>query len=185
MKKYIVNIIIFVVILWVVFILNSILPIELNQYGIIPRNLTGLRGILFAPFLHGDYNHIVSNTVPITFLLIVLFAFYKEKALKTVIFSQLLGGLMVWMFATQGCHIGISGLIYSLVSFLIIAGIFKRNFKSLIISILIVILYGGLVWGVLPTQYGISWEGHLFGAISGGFLAYQYYGKNGKKQTAN
>ncbi|MCG8410258.1 MAG: rhomboid family intramembrane serine protease [Bacteroidales bacterium] len=182
MKTRITNILILVAIIWAIFIINSIIPYNLNQLGIIPRNLTGLRGIIFAPFLHGDYHHIVSNTVPIAFLLFVTFTFYPKHALKVTILSQLIGSSLVWIFAREAVHIGISGLIYSLVAFLIIAGIYKSDFKSILVSIIIAFIYGGLIWGVLPTTYGISWEGHLFGALVGAYLGYAYYGKTKKKE---
>jgi membrane associated rhomboid family serine protease len=172
--KYLKPILILIAFIWFVWIINFILPFELRNLGIQPRSLTGMRGILFHPFLHGDISHIISNSVPLFILLSVLFSFYTKVATRVAIYSVLIGGALVWFFARDAVHIGASGLIYSLAAFLVAISFYNFNIKSFLIALLIIVLYGGLVWGLLPVSVYISWEGHLFGAIAGVFLAWNY-----------
>ena len=160
--------------MWLVFFMNSVLSIDFNSYGIVPRRTEGLKGILFAPFLHGNFAHLLSNTLPMLVLTTVLFWFYRRIAVKVLFFSIILGGLFVWIFARTAFHIGASGVVFALVGFLIASGIFRKRIKALLIAIIIFFLYGGVVWGILPTQPGVSWESHLFGFLAGIFLAYSY-----------
>lgn len=171
-KKRITIVLVFVLILWTIKVIDTILPYDLCQLGIVPRSIRGLVGIILAPFLHANYFHLISNTIPTFVLLLALLSFYKKHALTVIIGSVLLGGVLVWIFGRTASHVGISGLIYSLAAFLIMAGIFKKDIKSLLISLLIIILYGGLIWGILPGRFWISWEGHLFGALAGVIIAY-------------
>lgn len=179
MQKRITNILIFILFLWLIKVIDTLLPTDLGQFGIIPRTIRGLIGIIVAPLIHGNYYHLISNTVPLFVLLLSLFTFYKKQAVLVVLGSVILGGLLVWFFGRSASHIGISGLIYSLAAFLITAGIVKKDIKSLLISLVVVIFYGSLVWGVFPGRFGISWEGHLFGAVSGILIAFATL-KNGK-----
>ncbi len=160
--------IILVALMWLVFILDN-MGFNLNQYGIYPRTLRGLIGIVCSPFLHADWGHIVSNTIPMFILSATLFVFYPKLAGKVLIFSALLGGILVWIFARSAMHVGASGLIFSLVGFLLASGIFRKKFKALLIAIIIFFIYGGIIWGVLPTNPRVSFEGHLFGLIAGVF----------------
>lgn len=163
--------------MWFIWAVNLIIPVNLNMFGIKPRSISGLIGIICSPFLHANLAHILSNTIPLLFLGSVTIMFYRKLALDVFILGSLIGGILVWIFARNAIHIGASGLIYSLASFLIFFGIFKKNIKSVLISILIIFTYGGLVWGVLPLIKGVSWEGHLFGAIAGFIIAYLYKNK--------
>ncbi|PHQ59649.1 MAG: rhomboid family intramembrane serine protease [Maribacter sp.] len=172
MKKNITNILIFIIVLWGIKVADTLLPFDLGQFGIVPRTLRGLIGIVMAPLLHLIYFHLISNTVPAFVLLFVLFSMYKKQAFSVIIGSVLIGGGLVWIFGRSASHIGISGLIYSLAAFLIVAGLLKKEVKSLIASVLIIFLYGGLIWGVFPGRYWISWEGHLFGALAGILIAF-------------
>ena len=174
-KKIITNILFFIILLWIIKIVDSILPFDLCQFGIVPRSFQGLIGIVLSPLLHANYFHIVSNTIPTFILLLVLFSFYKKHAFVVIIGSVLLGGGLVWIFGRTASHVGISGLIYSIAAFLIMAGFFKKDIKALLISLLIIILYGGLIWGLIPGRFWISWEGHLFGALSGVLIAYYLF----------
>ncbi len=162
-----------VVLMWLSFLIDYIFPGEFAQFGILPRDLDGLWGILFAPFIHGDLSHITSNTGAIFVLTIVLFWMYREVAWKIWILSALLDGLLVWLFARTSYHIGMSGVIFALLGFLLSIGIFRHSFKSIIISLVIFFIYGGVVWGVLPSNPQVSWEAHLFGFIVGIWLAYR------------
>lgn len=157
---------------WTVFIVDSILGIDINHFGIIPRRAEGIKGILFAPFLHGSFAHLVSNSVPMLVLATVLFWFYRKIAVRVLLLSAVMGGLLVWIFGRTAFHIGASGLIFALLSFLIASGIFRKKLKALLIAVIIFFLYGGVIWGILPSQPGVSWESHLFGFISGIALAY-------------
>ncbi|NEO02697.1 MAG: rhomboid family intramembrane serine protease, partial [Moorea sp. SIO3I7] len=131
----------------------------------------GLRGILFAPFLHGGFSHLISNTIP--FLVLGWFVMLQETSDFFVVTSitMVVGGLGVWLLgAPNSVHIGASVLIFGYLGFLLFRGFFERNLPSIFLSILVGFLYGGLVWGVLPSQPHVSWQGHLFGFI-GGILA--------------
>lgn len=171
------------ILIWVVYLVNSLITFDLNIYGIIPRNITGLRGILIAPFLHGSLFHIVSNSLPFLVLGATLFLYYKSTAARVFLFSIIISGSIVWIFARPAIHIGISGIIYAFAAYLVLAGIFSRRFWGIVISILVVALYGSLVWGVLPTDSYISWEAHLAGAVAGLILAYAHKNKLRRKKT--
>ena len=159
----------FVAIFWISEILDQfIFRNRLNIFGIIPRQVIGLRGIIFAPFLHGDFQHLIANTVPFVILgWLVMIQNTSDFWLVTVV-TMLVGGLGVWLFAATGSvHIGASMLIFGYLGFLLFRGFFQRNLPSILLSIIVGLLYGGLVWGVLPSAPQISWQGHLFGFIAG------------------
>ncbi|NEO07984.1 MAG: rhomboid family intramembrane serine protease [Moorea sp. SIO1F2] len=161
-----------VALMWIVELVDIfIFGRKLDLYGIIPRNPIGLRGILFAPFLHGGFSHLISNTIP--FLVLGWFVMLQETSDFFVVTSitMVVGGLGVWLLgAPNSVHIGASVLIFGYLGFLLFRGFFERNLPSIFLSILVGFLYGGLVWGVLPSQPHVSWQGHLFGFI-GGILA--------------
>jgi len=161
----------FVFLIWVSYSIQVFLHIDLSFLGILPRTAYGLIGIFTAPMIHGNSVHIISNTIPLLFLGWTLFYFYESKARQVFIICYFGTNILVWFFARPSLHIGASGLIYGIAMFLISYGIFKRDFKSLIISIVVMFFYGSMVYGILPYQPGISWESHLFGAIVGVFTA--------------
>ncbi|MBT8387456.1 MAG: rhomboid family intramembrane serine protease [Ignavibacteria bacterium] len=140
--------------------------------GILPRDGFGLLGIVTAPLVHGDFSHLISNTFPLIILGWIILFFYPKASFFLFIFVYFITGLLVWLFARQVYHIGASGLIYGFVSFLFFSGIFRKDNKSIALALIITFLYGGLVWGVLPGMKGISWESHLFGAVTGLIAAY-------------
>lgn len=162
----------FIICIWLLEIIDLfVLGSALNRYGIRPRNLSGLRGILFAPFLHGGLGHLMANTIP--FLVLGWFVMLREisdfflVSLITIVAS----GLGVWLFGSaNSIHIGASGLIFGYFGFLLSRGYFERSATGIAFSLLVGVLYGSLIWGVLPIRSGISWEGHLFGFL-GGVLA--------------
>jgi membrane associated rhomboid family serine protease len=160
--------------LWFVYLVDFKFGLGLSRFGILPRTKTGLIGIAASPFLHANLYHIVSNTVTLFFLSLTLWSFYPRIASRVIILSIIIGGSLVWVFARQSVHIGASGLIYSIAAFLVAMGLFHRSFRSLLIAIFIAFFYGGLIWGVFPSNPRISWEGHLFGGIAGIVLAYSY-----------
>jgi membrane associated rhomboid family serine protease len=157
----------FVFILWAVYALGLILPFDLALLGIYPRSFQGMVGILLAPLIHGNMLHLISNTLPLLFLGIILFLFYDRIARKVFFQCYFFTNILVWIFARPSLHIGASGLVYGLASFLIFFGMFRKDFRSIIISLIILVLYGGLVYGIFPQQPGVSWESHLMGALVG------------------
>ena len=163
----------FVAIMWIVQILNLFLfRNSLLIYGVLPRNPNTLRGILFMPFLHGGFPHLIANTVP--FLTLGWFVMLREIRDFWVVtaVTMVVSGLGVWVFGSPGWHIGASGLVFGYLGYLISRGFFERNLPSILLSIIVGILYGGIIIGVLPIQAGVSWEGHLFGLIGGGIAAW-------------
>ncbi|MBW4548076.1 MAG: rhomboid family intramembrane serine protease [Symplocastrum torsivum CPER-KK1] len=157
----------FVATIWVLEFVDVFLGGALNRYGILPRNLIGLRGILFAPFLHGNFAHLIANTIP--FLTLGWFVMLRETSDFFVVtgITMLVSGLGVWLIGSAGLHIGASGVVFGYLGFLLARGYFERNIPSILLSVIVGFLYGGAIWGVLPTQPGVSWEGHLFGFIGG------------------
>lgn len=161
-------------IIWLIFIIQNTLPfLKINSYGIIPRTIRGLWGIPFSNFLHGNLDHIISNTVPLAVLLSLTLYLYPRKFYIINICIILISGVLTWIIARHAIHIGASSLIYGLVSFIIVNAIIKKDKSSLLIGILVFIFYSGIFIGVIPFINGrnISWEGHLFGAIAGFIVA--------------
>ncbi|MBE9143891.1 rhomboid family intramembrane serine protease [Planktothrix mougeotii] len=162
-----------VALLWIIEIIDFfVFRGTLNRLGIRPHSLQGLEGIFFAPFLHGNFNHLAANTLPlITLGWFVMLRGVKDFFVVTFI-TMMVSGLGVWLFGSPyTIHIGASGVIFGYLGFLLLRGFFERSFVSIALSLLVGWLYGGLVWGILPLQYGISWQGHLFGFIGGVFAA--------------
>ncbi|HMP98727.1 MAG TPA: rhomboid family intramembrane serine protease [Cyclobacteriaceae bacterium] len=162
-----------VFIMWLVFTVEVYLQTDFNFLGIAPRRLFGLIGILTAPLIHGDLYHLISNTIPLLFLGATLYFFYERIAGIVFFRSYFWTNILVWLFAREALHIGASGLVYGLASFLIFLGWFRRDFISLFISIIITLAYGGVFYGILPQDPRVSWEAHLAGAMVGVFSAYQ------------
>ncbi|MFP4092950.1 MAG: rhomboid family intramembrane serine protease [Cyclobacteriaceae bacterium] len=156
-----------VMLMWAVLLFEYTYKIDFALFGIWPRTISGLLGIITAPLLHGSIQHLASNTIPLLFLGTMIYMFYDRIATRVFLQCYFLPGVLVWLFARPAFHIGASGLIYGLASFLIFFGFFRRDFKSLFISIIIVIIYGGLFYGVFPNHQGVSWESHLMGGIVG------------------
>ena len=177
-KKLLLNMIIpgiFVFLMWLVKIIEVLFDIDLSRFGIYPLTIQGLPGILFSPFIHADFTHLFNNSIPLFFLSIALFYFYSEVALKVFIWTYFLTGLLVWIAGRAAWHIGASGLIYGLASFLFFSGIIRRYFRLIALSLLIVFLYGSMVWGLFPGVYkNVSWESHMLGFFSGVVLAVSY-----------
>ena len=163
-----------VILMWGVFFIEITWFLDLSYLGIIPRTVGGMPGILCAPLLHGNFWHLTSNTVPLLFLGTALYFVYGKMAEKVFFYSYFLTSLLVWLFARPSIHIGASGLVYGLAFFLIFYGFFRKDFVSLFISCLVLFMYGGLFYGLLPVQRGVSWESHLMGAIVGFFLALRF-----------
>ena len=153
---------------WLVFLVNNLmLGGHFDQWGIKPRHLSSLPGIVFAPFLHGSYQHLVANTLPLLVLGGILCARGKGEFVVVTLAGMLLGGGLTWLFARNACHIGASGLIFCYFGYLASLAWFNRTFGTLCLSVACILGYGGLVWGIVPTSTTISWESHLSGLIAG------------------
>ena len=172
-----------VAVLWVVHLWTSGTGISLSRYGVFPRETDGLIGILTAPLIHGSWEHLISNSAPLFVTMTMISFFYKRVAIPSFIFIYLLTGGAVWMFGRSVYHIGASGVVYGLVAFIFWSGIFRRNIKSIILALIVIILYSGYLGGILPLQEGISWESHLMGGIVGIIVAYIFKGIIEKDET--
>lgn len=170
-----------VVLLWTVEIVDQVVfQGALNSFGIRPRSLPGMLGIIFAPFLHGNFAHLLANTVPLVSLGWLIMLRETEDFFWVSIISALVSGLGTWLIAApRSVHIGASGVVFGYFGFLLLRGYFERSAVAIAFSILVTFLYGGIIWGVLPTQPGVSWEGHLFGFL-GGVLAARLLSKPGQ-----
>lgn len=157
--------------IWTVFWIELEAGINLNQYGILPRHLLGLRGVLFSPFIHGSVEHLYHNTIPLAILSLALFYFYRPKAWKVLFWGWMFSGLLTWIIGRASYHIGASGIIYVLASFIFFKGIFQKHFRLVALSLAVVFIYGSMLWYIFPIEEGISWEGHLSGFLTGLFLA--------------
>ena len=164
--------IILIGIMWFVHSIYSFSGSKLGLLGIYPRQLKGIFGIFTSPFRHGDWHHLISNSIPLLVLMTIIFSFYNRVAIKSILLIYILTGTSVWLFARDVIHIGASGVVYGLVSFVFWNGIFRRNLKSIILALIVTILYSGYFLGILPNQEGISWESHLFGGIVGIIVSY-------------
>lgn len=164
----------FVSVLWIILGIDTVFKLDLHVYGVLPRSESGLIGILTMPLVHADFAHLSSNSVPLLVLGFVLFLFYPSVALRVSLLLYVVGDALVWAAARESYHIGASGVVYGLIAFVFFSGVFRKDIKSIALALITVFLYGGAVWGVLPTEPGISWEGHLFGAIVGIACAWMF-----------
>ena len=177
LKYSLIYTIIIILILWLVKFYEYSLNISFSHFGIFPLTAKGLYGILLSPFIHGDFNHLISNTVPFFVLLLGLFYFYKNNAWKILFFIYILVGILVWLTARKAYHIGASGIVYGLASFHFFTGVLSKRKDFIAISLIIIFLYGSMIWGILPTKNNISWESHLMGFIIGIILSLFYFPK--------
>lgn len=157
----------FILFIWIVFWFEVRFGFNFSKFGIYPLEFKGLRGIIFSPFIHGDIQHIYHNTIPLLVLLMALFYFYRPIAWKIIFFGILISGLLTWSIGRPSYHIGASSLIYVLVSFIFFKGIFTKYFRLVALSLLVIFLYGSMIWYVFPIEEKVSWEGHLSGLITG------------------
>lgn len=174
----------FVLSLWIVFWIEIRFHVNLGDYGIFPRNFEGLRGVVFSPFLHGDIGHLYNNSIPLLILLAALSYFYRELSYKVLIYGVLFSGLLTWIIGRENYHIGASGLIYVLVSFIFFKGVMTKYYRLVALSLVVILVYGSLVWYVFPDiEKGISWEGHLAGLIVGFVFSVVFKTPEYKKMT--
>lgn len=161
-----------IVVLWLVEIVDSLLlDHALERQGIQPRRWRGLDGVLLAPFLHDDYAHLISNTIPLAVLGALVLLRGIRRWLQVTAFVIIVGGVATWLLARSANHIGASGVVFGYLGFLLAAGFFERSLRAVALGAVTALAYGGLLWGVLPTRPGISWESHLFGLLAGALAA--------------
>ena len=162
--------VILVIILWLIKLVEEVTGTDFASFGIYPRKLFGLWGILFSPLLHSNWAHLYANTIPLLILSTALFYFYKDIGLKIFLLIYFTTNILVWIMAREAYHIGASGLVYGFTSFLLLSGIIRRHNRLMALSIFILFLYGSIIWGAFPNFYpdkDISWEAHMMGLISG------------------
>lgn len=165
--------------IWLVYFLNWKYFLQLNEYGIYPRSISGLRGVVFSPFLHGDISHIINNSIALLVLLPLLVFFYKDRYIKVLLLGLLFSGLGTWLIGRPSFHIGASGLVYVLTSFIFFSGIRAKYYRLMAVSFIVVVIYGSSVWYMFPDiKEGVSWEGHLAGFLIGTFLAFGFEKQN-------
>ncbi|HET8855665.1 MAG TPA: rhomboid family intramembrane serine protease [Salinimicrobium sp.] len=163
--------------IWLVFWFEIRFGFDFNNFGVYPREIEGLKGIIFSPFIHGDIKHLFHNSIPLFVLTLALFYFYRRISWQILLFGLLITGLLTWIIGRPAYHIGASGVIYMLTGFLFFKGIFSKYYRLVALSLIVVFLYGGMLWYVTPVDPEISWEGHLSGLITG-FLLSLVYRKN-------
>lgn len=167
-----------VVVMWVAFWVEFRIGWDARRMGIYPGKISGLPGIIFGPFIHADLKHLFNNSVPLIALGTALFYFYRDIRWRVMIIGALVTGGLTWLIGRPAIHIGASGIVYMLASFLFFKGIFSRHFQLIALSLVVVFLYGSLLWYVFPIDPKISWEGHLSGFLVGLILAVTYRTSN-------
>ncbi len=166
----------FLVLIWMIKISEAALEMSFTQLGLFPLEASGLKGILFSPLIHADFKHLFDNSIPLYLLSIAIFYFYRPVAYRVFFLIWFLTGLIVWLTARPAYHIGASGLVYGFASFVFFSGVIRNNIHLLAISLIVVFMYGSLIWGILPYDLRISWESHLVGGVSGLGIALFYRG---------
>lgn len=169
----------FLVICWAVFLLDTYLHLNLYRFGVSPRTASGLIGILFSPFIHGDFGHIINNSLPIFILSSMIFYFYKPIAWPAIFWIYIISGIWLWVGGRNNdvipnYHFGASTLIYGFSTFLFFSGVFRKHKQLMMVSAFVVFMYGSITYGIFPFDRSVSWEGHLFGALSGILVAFSY-----------
>ncbi|PCI96371.1 MAG: rhomboid family intramembrane serine protease [Flavobacteriales bacterium] len=171
----------FILIIGLIHLIQYVFEIKFTHYGVFPRSTKGLIGILTSPLIHGSFNHLLNNSIPILILGTSLFYFYKEVAFRVSVWIYLMVGIWTWVYAREAYHIGASGVLYGLFSFLLISGFVRRNKQLISLSFAVVFLYGSLVWGIFPIDVKVSFEAHLWGFVAGIILAF-FYRKQGPQK---
>lgn len=174
--------IVYVVSIWVIYWIEIQFNLNFNKFGVYPRTLEGFRGVFLTHFIHGDTSHLFNNSIPLFVLLCSLFYFYKEVAYKVLLIGGFFTGFLTWMIARDSYHIGASGIVYLLFSFVFFSGIIRKHYRLVALSLIIIFLYGSMIWYILPVKDGMSWEGHLSGFLTGLVFAIIYRKKGMVKE---
>jgi membrane associated rhomboid family serine protease len=169
-------IIAFLAVLVAVQLVNTFTGNSLVSHGLVPRTLSGLQGLIFAPFLHGSVRHLLSNLLPLAVLSWLVMSEGLERYFRVAILVALIGGLLVWCFGRQYVHVGASGLIFGLWTYVLARAWYQRSILSVLIAMFAVVSYSGLVFGFIPVP-GVSFEGHIAGAVAGGVIAWIMHSK--------
>jgi len=164
----------FLFLIWFVKFTEFGLEIDFSFLGIYPLRLKGIVGVITAPLVHDDIRHLTDNSIPVFLLSVAVFYFYSEVAFQVFFLGWFVTGFLVWVVGREAYHIGASGLVYAFAAFLFVSGTIRKNRNLMAISLLVIFLYGSLVWGLFPYDYRVSWESHLMGAITGIVLAFRY-----------
>ncbi len=157
----------FVSMLWIILGVNELLNLGLSRFGVYPRITEGLIGILTMPLIHADFAHLFSNSFPLLVLGFAVYLFYPSIATRVMAIIYVGSGALVWAAARPSFHIGASGVVYGLIAFVFFSGVFRKDVRSVVLALITVILYGGAIVGIFPTEPGVSWEGHLYGSLVG------------------
>ena len=165
---------VFIGVLWAVFIIDAAFGLRLGRFGLRPGSIPGLIGIVTAPLLHGGFQHILSNTIPLLVSLTATLYLYPSSSTRVIPLLWLGSGAIAWYIGRPSLHFGVSGLIYGLLAYVFIGGILRLDMRSVAVSLLVGFLYGSMIWGVLPIRPNMSWEMHLGGAMMGCLLAVLY-----------
>ncbi len=173
MKQSVKAIIIFLIIIWSSYFLSGVYP--LTQFGIVPRTVPGLAGVVFAPMLHGSFSHLVNNSIGFVIFAVILALLEGNKMFAKVMLMVIMGGMLTWLLGRNANHIGASGLIFSLFGYMLLAGWFSKKIKYILVSICLIFFYSGMLLEVLPGAAEVSWESHLFGFIAGIIVARVYH----------
>lgn len=173
----------FLAAIWIVFLIDAFFGTHLKSHGLIPRTFEGLAGIFTMHFLHGDWNHILHNSMAIAVLNTFLFYFYRKIAFTVVFWVSLIGALFVWIFGRDSNHIGASLLLYGEFAFLFFSGLIRREPLSMRVALLVALYYGSLIWYIFPIDQKVSFEGHLGGFLVGLVLAYVLRKKGPQKKV--
>jgi membrane associated rhomboid family serine protease len=167
MKEALKPVLVLLIIIWIVEIVNLFTGHSLYIYGVLPREISGLKGILLHPFIHASLQHLISNSVPLVVLGFLVALDGTWQFVKTSIWIILCGGILLWLFGRSSFHVGASLLIFGYFGYVVMRAVSKKTISSVIIAILTIFFYGGLIYGLVPLNNHISWEGHLFGLLSG------------------
>ena len=172
---------IFLIIIWSIKIIEYSFDFSFVNFGVLPKKASGIKGVLFSPFIHKDFNHLINNSYPILILMSIINFFYKKIANEIFIWLYFISGFLLWVIGRPCFHIGASGFIYALAAFIFISGVIRKNPQLSALSMVIIFVYGSMIWGVFPLKENISWEGHLCGLITGVLIAI-YFKNEGPKR---
>lgn len=164
----------FVAAIWFVFLVDALFGLGLTRFGLRPGSVPGLIGVITAPLLHGNLEHVFSNSLPLFVAMTAILYLYPNSSLRVIPLIWLGSGLLAWLFARPTIHVGVSGVIYGLLAYVFLGGVLRRDLRSVSVSLLVAFLYGSMVWGVLPIRLRMSWEMHLSGAVCGVLAAFLY-----------
>jgi membrane associated rhomboid family serine protease len=172
----------YIILIWIIYWVEIQFDFNFNKFGVYPRTLQGFRGVFLTHFIHSDASHLFNNSVPLFVLLCSLFYFYRDVAYKVLLFGGFFSGVLTWCIARDSYHIGASGIVYLLFSFVCFSGIIRKHYRLVAQSLIVIFLYGSMVWYVLPIKDGMSWEGHLSGFLVGLVFAILFRNKGIVKQ---